>query len=165
MNKVYILLGGNVGDVNTNFGSVETYLLENSIVINRKSSVYITKAWGNENQPDFKNRVLEIETRLKPIDLLNCLLEIEKKIGRIRTKGEKWTERPIDIDILFYNNAIINMEPTLLVPHPFIAQRRFTLVPLTELIPDFIHPVLKKSIQRLLKECEDTLEVKKQFLS
>lgn len=161
MNKVYILLGGNVGDVNANFEKVETYLIENAIIITQKSSVYITKAWGNENQPDFKNRVLEIETDLPPLDLLRCLLEIEKKIGRIRIKGEKWTERVIDIDILFFNDDIINQTPDLVVPHPFISQRRFTLVPLYELVPDFIHPVLKKSIHSLLNDCKDTLEVKK----
>lgn len=161
MNKAYILLGGNIGDVRANFTKVEVFLASDRVKITNKSSIYVTKAWGKENQPDFLNQVLEIEVNINANSLLTRLLEIEKEIGRVREEGKKWLERVIDIDILFFNDEIINNSPTLIVPHPFIQERKFTLVPLAELIPEFVHPLLKTTIKGLLTGCNDTLEVKK----
>jgi 2-amino-4-hydroxy-6-hydroxymethyldihydropteridine diphosphokinase len=101
--------------------------------------------------------VLQLQTIEKPEDLLRKILEIEIELGRKREI--KWGERTIDIDILFYNHDIINI-PGLIIPHPYLHERRFTLVPLHELAPDFIHPLLNKSIKTLLAECKDPLEVK-----
>ena len=124
----------------------------------RSSSIYQTSAWGNENQPDFLNQVLEVQTLLSAKDLMQVILEIEKEMGRIRT--EKNAPRIIDIDILFYGRDIIH-QPDLVVPHPVLHIRMFVLVPLNQLIPGFIHPVLLKTVRRLLKECPDNLDVKK----
>jgi 2-amino-4-hydroxy-6-hydroxymethyldihydropteridine diphosphokinase len=126
-------------------------------VINQ-SSVYATKAWGNENQPDFLNQVIIIHTRISAINLLDILLNIEKEMGRSRTV--KNAPRLIDIDILFFDNDIINL-PELTIPHPLMDKRRFVLAPLNELSPAFVHPVLHKTIEQLLIECPDKLDVKK----
>ncbi|MBY0436499.1 MAG: 2-amino-4-hydroxy-6-hydroxymethyldihydropteridine diphosphokinase [Cyclobacteriaceae bacterium] len=122
----------------------------------KASSVYETAAWGNTQQAAFLNQVIELETKLAPTALLRELLTIETHLGRIRKK--KWGKRTIDIDILYYGNSIIQ-EPELIIPHPEIAKRRFTLVPLDELTPDLIDPVSGKSVRQMLSECKDTLEV------
>ncbi|HMJ48610.1 MAG TPA: 2-amino-4-hydroxy-6-hydroxymethyldihydropteridine diphosphokinase, partial [Ferruginibacter sp.] len=127
-------------------------------LIKRKSHLYNTAPWGNINQPDFLNQVLIVSTRLPALETMKAILAIEEKIGRVRTV--KNAPRIIDIDILFFDKDIIN-ESILTVPHPALANRMFVLVPLNELSPAFIHPVLKKSIHYLLKNCPDTLGVKK----
>ncbi len=124
----------------------------------RQSSVYCTAAWGYTFQRDFYNRVLEIETKLSPEDLLYKVEEIMRLMGRNRVK--KWGERVIDIDILYYGDLQINL-PDLVIPHPRIPERRFTLVPLCELAPDMLHPVLGLSQIELLEKCEDKLDVRK----
>jgi 2-amino-4-hydroxy-6-hydroxymethyldihydropteridine diphosphokinase len=121
------------------------------------SSVYETAAWGNKDQPDFLNMVLIANTQLAPLVAINTLLGIEAELGRKREM--KWGQRTIDIDILFFGNKIIQL-PQLVIPHPFITQRRFVLMPLAEIAPDFLHPVLKKSMAELLQECPDESQVK-----
>lgn len=122
------------------------------------SSLYETAAWGNTNQNAFLNQVLCIESKLAPITLLEKCLSIEKKMGRIR--DSKWSPRTIDIDILFYHDVMMEKE-NLIIPHPRIQDRLFTLVPLNEIAPHEIHPIFKRSIHQLLQECSDNLEVKK----
>lgn len=126
--------------------------------ISRQSSIYETAAWGNRQQPDFLNQVIVVETKLDPAKLMNTILIIEEKMGRIRNK--KNDPRVIDIDILFFERMIID-EKDLSVPHPQIQNRKFVLVPLNELSPNLKHPVLKKTIHQLLTICPDKLEVKK----
>ena len=124
----------------------------------KASSLYKTKAWGYENQPDFINQVLIFKSHLKPNELLKICLAIEKKLGRKRIEGVNWQERGIDIDILFYEKEIID-SIDLKIPHPYLHQRNFVLFPLAEIIPDFIHPLLNKTIDELKKSCEDKLKV------
>lgn len=157
MNTAYILLGGNKGERLANIEKAISFIEKLVGPISNKSKIYVTAAWGNENQPDFYNQVVCVSTKLSPINLLNCLLSIENKLGRIRG-AEKWQERTIDIDILFFNDEIINL-PELVVPHPYLHERKFTLVPFLEIAPSFIHPVFNKSIAELTKECSDLLEV------
>lgn len=126
--------------------------------IMRQSARYKTAAWGNTAQPDFINQVIVVETMFSASACMNAILAIEKDMGRIRTV--KNAPRVIDIDILFFNKDII-LTKSLTVPHPFIQERRFVLVPLSELSPRFIHPVLHKTVQHLLKHCPDKLDVKK----
>lgn len=121
-----------------------------------ESSIYETAAWGNTKQASFLNKVISIRTKLPPDDLMKKLLEIEQELGRVRT--EKYGPRTIDLDILFYD-ALIYHSAIVTLPHPAIQDRKFVLIPLAELSPGKIHPVYKKTINTLLKECADQLAV------
>ncbi|MGE0560848.1 MAG: 2-amino-4-hydroxy-6-hydroxymethyldihydropteridine diphosphokinase [Flavobacteriales bacterium] len=159
MSSLILGLGGNQGNVLDTFQEVE-YLISNEIgIILKRSSDYQTEAWGNTHQPDFFNKVIQIETNLSVQDCLKKVLEIEQQLGRVRTK-QKWTERVIDIDILFYDDVVINQEE-LVIPHPYIQDRNFVLFPLVEIYPNFLHPTLNKTVNELLKNCEDLLGIKK----
>ncbi len=157
MNTAYFLVGGNIGNRENNISLAINLINQNIGKIFRKSSMYQTAPWGNKEQPDFLNQVLQIKTKLNAGQCMEQILIIENKIGRVRTI--KNAPRAIDIDILFYNNEVIN-SPNLTVPHPQIKKRTFVLVPMNELSPNFIHPVLYKSINYLLSTCTDPLEVR-----
>lgn len=158
MNTAYLLLGSNIGNKEKNL-SLAVKWLKNSVgKIISKSSVYSSTAWGNSDQPDFLNQAICIQTHLMPEELMQTILIIEKKLGRERT--EKWAPRIIDIDLLLFNEEIIKTS-ILEVPHPYLHKRKFALIPLNEIASDAIHPAFKKSICNLLKECSDTLNVKK----
>ena len=157
MNTAYILTGANLGNRSANLQLAKDNLEKETGEIISSSSIYETEAWGNNHQPDFYNQVHIISTNLSAEELMEKILEIEKQIGRIRTI--KNASRIIDIDILFFNDEIIN-KPNLKIPHPEISNRRFVLTPLAELSPHLIHPVLKKTINELLSTCKDTLNVK-----
>ena len=122
------------------------------------SSVFETAAWGKTDQPDFLNQALLLETPLSAVDLLRSLLAIEQKMGRFR--GEKYGPRIIDIDMIFFNDDIVDL-PDLKIPHPQMQNRRFVLTPLAEIAPNLIHPVLGRSMTQLLSECPDQLAVNK----
>ena len=157
MNKSFLLLGGNLGDVIQTFHSAFDELSKIG-EIKAQSSLYTTKAWGKNNQPDFLNQVVQLDTLLDPFSLLHTLLNIEKKLGRVRQ--EHWGERIIDIDILFYNTDIIECD-NLKIPHPHLHKRLFTLIPLSGIASGFIHPTLLKTTSVLIQSCEDTLDVTK----
>lgn len=156
MPKVYLLLGGNLGDrlaylqqasasINTHVGQVV-----------RQSKVYQTAAWGKTDQPNFLNQVLEVQTELRPELVLQRVNSIEQELGRKRL--EHWGARVIDIDILFYDDLVMQTQ-RLSIPHPQLHLRRFTLLPLFELAPDLEHPLLQQSIKLLLEQCPDALDV------
>jgi len=154
---IYLLLGSNMGDKQQLLSTaIDKISISNTIKI--RSSIYETAPWGNTDQPSFYNQVVQITTSLKPEHLLAHLLNIEEEMGRIREV--KWGQRIIDIDILYYNNLVINADQ-LTIPHPEIANRRFTLVPLVEIAEKFEHPILKKYQEELLDACEDELLVKR----
>lgn len=156
MNKLFLITGGNIGDRKKNLETAAALIQKQIGKISRLSAMYETEAWGVTNQPPFYNQVLEVETPLSPREVLHLILEIEEEMGRKRSI--KNAARNIDIDILFFNNEIIN-EHNLTIPHPEIINRRFVLLPLLELEPHKIHPVLNKSIQELLSETKDKLKV------
>jgi 2-amino-4-hydroxy-6-hydroxymethyldihydropteridine diphosphokinase len=156
MNKAYLLTGGNIGNRKETLAKAFILIRQYCGNISGISSIYETAAWGKNDQPFFLNQALEIHTDLQPRQLLRQLLKIEKQIGRVRE--EKYGPRIIDIDILFYNDEVHNY-PLLKLPHPEIQNRRFVLVPLAEIAAEFIHPVLKKTIEELLAICPDKLEV------
>ena len=137
MNTVYILTGGNIGERLINLEKAQKYLEDKIGKIERSSLIYETAAWGNNDQPDFYNQVHVIRTKLTAEEIMQNILKIEEKMGRIRTF--KNAARLIDIDILFFNKEIIN-NPGLIIPHTEIANRRFVLEPLNELSPHMIHP-------------------------
>jgi 2-amino-4-hydroxy-6-hydroxymethyldihydropteridine diphosphokinase len=158
MNKTYLLTGGNEGDRILHMQQARTNIELICGRILQISSLYETAPWGKEDQADFLNQVLLIDTNMSPRELLVAILSIEENLGRKRTI--KNAPRTIDIDILFYNRQVIE-QAGLCIPHPRIAERRFVLEPMNEISPDFVHPVLGKSIGQLLLECTDELEVKK----
>ncbi len=158
MSRVFLSIGGNLGDRFKNFNLTLVNISEHIGSIKKRSSIYETKAWGKENQPDYLNMVLEVETTLLPEELLKMTQQIEVNLGRIR--HEKWDARTIDIDILFYDHEIINFE-NLKIPHPLLTMRKFVLLPIVEIAADFIHPVLKQSIKSIYLNCEDDLAVNK----
>lgn len=158
MFHTYILLGSNLGDSKKYISDALIEIEKEIGFIQAKSSLYQTAAWGKIDQPDFINQVVHVVTNLSPEATLQTILNIEIKLGRQRI--EKWGSRTIDIDILFIDNQLINTAD-LIVPHPFLHLRKFTLLPLKEIIPDFIHPTFNKSITQLLDELDDNLPVKK----
>lgn len=158
VNIVYLLLGSNLGNRRQFLYEAMQRIAEEIGRIVQQSSVYETQAWGNTAVPDYLNQVLEIETESAPHQLLRQVLAIEEKAGRRRE--EKWGSRTIDIDILFYNHQVINT-PDLIIPHPLIQERRFVLEPLTEIVPELLHPVIMKTMKTLKQELNDSLTVKK----
>ena len=155
-NNVYLLLGSNLGNKLNNLHQAALMLGQQAGEVEKQSRVYETLAWGVEDQPSYLNQVLQIHTKLSPEALLQAINQIEAGMGRERRI--RWESRLIDIDILYYNEMIWQTA-NLVIPHPQIANRKFTLVPLAEIAPDFIHPVLKLSSQDLLNACPDTLTV------
>lgn len=158
MKGIYLLLGSNLGRREEMLGraiaSVESQI---GMVLNR-SSMYRTKAWGLHDQPDFLNMVLQVRSGLAPIEILNQIGVIENLLGRERY--EKWGTRSIDIDILYYGDLVLQT-PRLTIPHPRIEERRFTLVPMCELVPGLVHPVSLMSQTAMLDACQDDLEVQR----
>jgi 2-amino-4-hydroxy-6-hydroxymethyldihydropteridine diphosphokinase len=157
MIKLYILLGGNLGDKQKVFSEVRERLSLQVGTLTNQSVLYETEPWGFESDDVFWNQVIKIETRLSPEEVLLQTQQIEHELGRIR-KANQYDSRIIDIDILFYGDLIIQTE-NLVVPHPRIQERKFALVPLSEIAPELIHPIFQKSIRQLLEECTDSLKV------
>lgn len=158
MNTAILLIGGNLGDRAGNLQKAVQLIAAEAGEVIKTSALYQTAPWGAVDQPDYLNQALEIRTAMAPLTLLHTLLEIERKIGRIR-QG-KWGSRVIDIDFIFYNDAILSL-PDLKLPHPRMQSRQFVLVPLMEIVPDYMHPVLHKTVHQLLQECPDELSVEK----
>ena len=159
MIKLYLLLGGNLGNKQQVFSEARERLARQLGPITTQSAIYETEPWGFESDDMFCNQVLEISTGLSPEDVLANSQQIEQELGRIR-KANQYDSRIIDIDILFYDNLIIQTEK-LVVPHPRIQERKFALVPLCEIAPELIHPLFLKSIKQILAECTDPLKVEK----
>lgn len=158
MNDVYLLLGSNLGNRQLFLQQAIQYIENEIAPVVNASSVYETQSWGKTDAPDYLNQVLLIQTNIPPQAILEKILNIEISLGRKRE--EKWGARTIDIDILFYGHAEIN-EPGLQIPHPELHKRRFTLEPLSELAPQFVHTNYKKTILELKNELRDGLIVKK----
>lgn len=158
MCQVYLGLGTNLGDRLNNLETAVALIAKKVGKIIACSSIYQTAAWGNTNQPDFLNMVVGVETALNPKNLLENTQQIELEMGRVRK--EHWGERNIDIDILFYEEIVL-ISSNLSIPHPYIADRKFVLAPLLELIPDFKHPIQNKTVRNLYLNCEDRMEVLK----
>ena len=161
MNKVFLQLGSNLGDR-------ELLLKDAMLAIENRvgnivdfSKVYESVPWRVEGQDNYLNQILKVKTTLLADEVLSVVLDIEKQLGRIRF--EKWGERLIDIDIIFYNDSIIET-PDLCVPHKHLHERMFVLTPLHNIAPEMIHPKYNKTIEELLNICNDAELVKEYAL-
>ncbi len=158
MNNIVLLLGGNLGNIKSNFENALILISKNIGSISKSSNIYQSHAWGFESKNLFLNQVILVETRISPQELLVQTQKIENKIGRKeKTENLKYSSRLIDIDILFYNNEIIESDQ-LTIPHPRLHLRNFTLFPLREILPKYFHPKLKKNITWLTENSEDKSE-------
>jgi 2-amino-4-hydroxy-6-hydroxymethyldihydropteridine diphosphokinase len=158
MNVAYLLTGGNTGNRLQYLQIAAAAINKQCGRIVKKSIVYETAAWGLEKQNNFLNQGIKLFTTFSPYELLDCLLQIEENMGRVRE--EKYGPRIIDIDILLFNDDVIDTR-SLQIPHPELPNRRFALQCLCDIARNKIHPVYKKTIARMLKECADPLRVDK----
>jgi 2-amino-4-hydroxy-6-hydroxymethyldihydropteridine diphosphokinase len=161
MEKVYLGLGTNLGDRETNLRKAINNVGELIGSVVHISSIYETEPVGFKTKDRFLNMVAEVDTTLEPLGVMEMILQVETLLGRVR-KGNKYSSRVIDLDILLFGNRIIEND-SLSVPHPRMHERRFVLVPLCEISPDLVHPILEKSIKTLLSECQDKSSVIKYF--
>ena len=153
-------IGGNIANPLKNIELALEKISQEIGKIDRTSGIYKTSPWGVENQPEYLNAVVGVFTNLTPIEVLKNCLHIEKDLGRSRGSVGKWTERPIDIDVLYIDNLTIDTGE-LKVPHPHIPERKFVLIPMAEIYPDYCHPVLENTALELLERCSDKGKVEK----
>jgi 2-amino-4-hydroxy-6-hydroxymethyldihydropteridine diphosphokinase len=144
-------------------GNKKDYIAKATQALNQRvgkvisvSKYYETAAWGNTEQEDFLNIALELKSTLSPQETLDIVLDIEKTMGRER--AEKWAARTIDIDILLYDDLVLNTD-TLTIPHPHLHERNFVLIPLMEIAPEVIHPILNEPIDEIYMACLDECDV------
>ncbi len=160
MARCYLGLGSNLGDrAGAVRESVKRLVSEGDIQLNRLSSLYVTRPWGREDQPEFVNAVAEVDTALEPCELLARAKSVESDMGR--KQSLRWGPREIDIDVLLYGDDVVDTD-SLTIPHPRIEERVFVLVPLLELVPDLVHPLtgsrLAESLDRLKRRGEVSWE-------
>lgn len=156
MEKLVLILGGNLGDREKLIVEARNSLQQKLGPIISASKIYETAAWGGASEGNYLNQVLVLETDLEPLKILEIIQSIEQALGRERI--QKWGNRTMDIDILYLGNQLID-KPQLTVPHPYISARKFVLVPLVEILPDFIHPIHQLSHLHLLQQLHDDLDV------
>ncbi len=159
MNLVYLSLGSNLGEREANITAAIAQISLLAGIVSKVSPLYETEGWGESRQNSYLNCCILLETNTDDTRLIHLLLGIEKNAGRERNVDLIYSPRKIDIDILFFNSAIID-EKNLTVPHPRLHLRKFVLVPLNDITPQYLHPVLNKTIFNLLSVCRDDLPVK-----
>lgn len=159
MHKVFIGLGGNIGNKAENFIRAHELISKKLGKIISKSSIYETPPWGFHSKHLFWNQAVCIETILEPLELLWRIKEIEEMFG-LKSKDERYTNREMDLDILYFDDDFLE-DKDLTIPHPRIHERKFVLVPLVEIAPDFKHPLLRMTNLTLLENCKDKSIIRK----
>ncbi|TAJ15079.1 2-amino-4-hydroxy-6-hydroxymethyldihydropteridine diphosphokinase [Marinilabiliaceae bacterium JC017] len=154
MDQVILLLGGNLGDVNGTFQKAISLIEEFVGSIVKQSATYQSSAWGFDADELFLNQVIEVKTNLSPNEVLEITQGLEIELGRQTKTGTEYQSRPIDIDLLFFNDYIIET-PVLTIPHPRLHQRKFTLMPLQDHWSLMLHPIFGKNMKELLMDCSD----------
>ena len=157
--EVFLLLGSDLGDRLSNLSQARYFIKEALGELLDQSPVYETEAWGFQSDALFLNQVLKVESDLSAIDLLEKIKQIELRIGRLPLFKEGYVSRAIDIDILFYGSDVLE-SAQLTIPHSRLHERRFALLPLVDIAGEMEHPRLRKSLVRLLNECQDPLKVR-----
>ncbi len=153
-----LLIGGNLGNSAELCHKAVELIGTETGTITATSALYGSEAWGFEAEQHFVNQAVVAKTDLCPTLVLEKALAIEAQLGRTRN-GTGYSSRTMDIDIIFYGNQVIDNAPKLIVPHPRMHLRNFVLIPLFDIIPDYVHPVFGKTIRQLLGECTDTCGV------
>ena len=156
MNIVYLQLGSNLGPREQFICEAVQEISDHVGNVSLRSQIYESTPWRVDGQESYLNQIIEVKTLFTAEEILVAVLNIENDLGRVRV--EKWGERLIDIDIIFFNNEIIE-NPTLCIPHKHMHQRNFVLVPMNEIAADFIHPRYNKTVSQLFDESKDTEEV------
>ena len=159
MHQVFLGIGGNIGNKHDNFDKVYTFIQNELGTITKSSSVYETPPWGFQAEVNFWNQVLVVKTEFSAVEVLRKINQIERQFGRKRDGGQ-YKSREMDIDILYFDEMILDTG-NLTIPHPQIANRLFVLVPLAEIAPDFVHPLLRLTSLEMLKNCGDNSVIKK----
>jgi 2-amino-4-hydroxy-6-hydroxymethyldihydropteridine diphosphokinase len=157
-NIVFVLLGGNIEPRLEYLQNAKNELEKHLGKLVNESSIFETEAWGFETKSKFLNMVLQFETEVDAVICLKTALEIELKLGRLRNADGTYSSRTIDIDLLYFNSEIIESKE-LIIPHPRIHLRRFTLIPLVEIAPEFVHPIKGITNKQMLSLCDDKTEV------
>tara|TARA_B110000914_G_C15374384_1_gene404665 strand:+ start:212 stop:706 length:495 start_codon:yes stop_codon:yes gene_type:complete len=155
LNTIIFSTGSNLGNRQSHLEYALAALSSIGKVIDY-SNIYESEAWGNVPQQNFLNQIIVVSTNIEPLECLKNIQEIEN--SRDRKREIHWGPRTLDIDILFYDQEIINT-PALIIPHPFIEKRLFVLVPLSEILAKYVHPILNESILNILKNCDDKTNV------
>jgi len=158
MATAYLGLGSNIGDRKENLCQAILMLSAKVGSVVAVSSLYESEAWGYKSENKFLNAVVAIETELYPEELLSDIKEIEATLGREKKQTINYEDRPIDIDILFYDELVYETSK-LIIPHPHIEKRKFVLAPMAEIAPDFVHPLIGKKIKELNRICEDSIQL------
>ena len=156
MNIAYLLIGGNLGDRSALLEQAISRIASHCGNINKTSSVYESDAWSSSLQPQYLNQALELSTTIDAAELLTITKSIEIELGRVRS--EQYAARTMDIDILYFNDVIINTA-SLTIPHPRISERKFVLVPMNEIAKTHFDPVIKMTVKEMLDVCRDKLNV------
>ena len=157
MNRIFLSLGSNLGDRSQNLKKGIGLLEQLAGKPGAKSSIYETEPWGCDSDLNFYNQVIELFTPLRPLPLLEAIHQIEEMCGRDRS-APRYAPRTLDIDILLYAGSVLEF-PELAVPHPSLQERQFVLVPLTEIAPHVMHPILNKDMEQLLRACGDDKKI------
>lgn len=161
MERCFILFGSNMGDKNKIYAQACLLINNRCGRIVAQSSAYESEPWGFEAKEWFLNRLIVVETELEPEAMLHQLLDIEAELGRVRhPEAGGYTSRTADLDILYFGSRIV-LTDSLTIPHPRLHQRRFALLPLCEVVPEFVHPAFNMTQTELLKRCFDFSEVRK----
>jgi 2-amino-4-hydroxy-6-hydroxymethyldihydropteridine diphosphokinase len=149
MARIYLGLGSNLGDKEANLLKAIEQINEQIGPIVARSVFFVSEPWGFESNNSFLNACVAADTTFSPRACLRCLKDIEKALGRPEKVAGAYKDRPIDLDILFYDDLVLE-EAELILPHPLLQLRNFVLIPLAEIAPDLVHPVYKKTIRELL---------------
>lgn len=161
MERCFILFGSNMGDKNKIYAQACLLINNRCGRIVAQSHAYESEPWGFETKEWFLNRLIVVETELEPEGMMRQLLDIEAELGRVRhPEAGGYTSRTVDLDILYYGSRIV-LTDSLTIPHPRLHQRRFALLPLCEVVPEFVHPAFNLTQTELLKRCFDFSEVRK----
>lgn len=159
MQTIYLLTGTNMGNRLKMLEDMAYHIGKLIGTVQDRSKIYETEPWGFSSDIWFLNQVLKVKTELKPEQVLNKILQIEMNLGRVRNGDPGYSSRLADMDILFYGNDIIQSD-SLQVPHKHLHERKFVLVPLNDVAPEYIHPVFGLSVCEILKSCGDVSEVR-----